>query len=650
MRIDSPVWRRAGSGSAVLLVLVLGLALAPSAASAAGRVALVVGNSAYAEIGTLPNPGNDAADMAAALGRLGFDVTTVRDADRAGLNEALRLFARDSAGADVSLVFYAGHGLEMDGVNYLVPVDARLERDTDVEYEALPLDRVLRATTGAGLRVVILDACRNNPLARSMQRTSASRSVSRGSFGELNEDLLGDETLVAYAAAAGTTAADGTGRNSPYTSALLESLEQPLELSALFRRVRAQVLEATAGDQRPHEYASLLGEHYLRGGSGPGTVTVTAGASADMRAQQETVFWQSISNSADPADFRAYLAQFPNGIFARLARNRVGALGAGGGDSPAVDRPRPGVPAPPPFTSPPPVDTSESVARREFRDCDDCPEMVVVPRGGFRMGCVSGRDDCRDSQRPVHDVDVASFALSKYEVTRGQFAAFAAATAHVSRGCRVYAWQVRSFGRDRWEWKTDEQASWQAPGFDQRENEPVVCVSWEDAKAYVRWLSEETGERYRLPSEAEWEYAARAGTTTRFHWGAGADEHCAHGNGADRTAERTFRSQAFSWSFSDCTDGAARTALVGSFAPNAFGLHDMAGNVWEWVEDCWHDNYAGAPDDGSAWTSGGNCGRRVLRGGSWVVNRVILRSAYRSDYVAGARGDSNGFRVSRTLD
>ena len=115
MRIDSPVWRRAGSGSAFLLVLVLGLALAPSAASAAGRVALVVGNSAYAEIGTLPNPGNDAADMAAALGRLGFDVTTVRDADRAGLNEALRLFARDSAGADVSLVFYAGHGLEMEG-------------------------------------------------------------------------------------------------------------------------------------------------------------------------------------------------------------------------------------------------------------------------------------------------------------------------------------------------------------------------------------------------------------------------------------------------------------------------------------------------------------------------------------------------------
>ena len=237
---------------------------APAPSSAAGRVALVVGNSAYAR-GRLPNPGNDAADMAAALRRLGFEVTTALDADRVELNDALRAFTRQSAGADVSLVFYAGHGIEMDGVNYLVPVDARLERDTDVRFEAVELNYVLAATVGAGLRVVILDACRNNPLARSMQRTGASRSVSRGSFGDLDESLLGDETLVAYAAAAGTTAADGTGRNSPYTSALLEHLEQPLEVLTLFRRVRAQVLAATNLRQRPHEYQSLLREHYLSG-------------------------------------------------------------------------------------------------------------------------------------------------------------------------------------------------------------------------------------------------------------------------------------------------------------------------------------------------------------------------------------------------
>ena len=252
---------------AVRSLVVAGLAFivlaAPVVVLADGRVALVVGNSDYAHIGRLPNPDNDARDISAALRRLGFEVTTELDTDRVELTEALRAFTRQSAGADVSLVFYAGHGIEMDGVNYLVPVDARLERDVDVRFETVTVDDLLVSTSGASLRLVILDACRNNPLARSMQRTAAIRSVSGGSFGDLNEDLLGDETLVAYAAAAGTTAADGRGRNSPYTSALLSHLETPLEIGLLFRRVRAQVLAVTNGAQRPHEYHSLVGEHYL---------------------------------------------------------------------------------------------------------------------------------------------------------------------------------------------------------------------------------------------------------------------------------------------------------------------------------------------------------------------------------------------------
>lgn len=248
---------------AVGLLLVCALLIGPAIASAAGRVALVVGNGTYTHIGQLPNPGNDASDVSSALRRLGFQVTVVFDANRAELTDALREFTRRSAGADASLVFYAGHGIEMDGVNYLLPVDARLERDTDVRYETVTLDDVLAATVGAGLRLVILDACRNNPLARSMQRTVATRSVSQGSFGELNEGLLGEQTLVAYSAAAGTTAADGTGRNSPYTTALLEYLQEPLEIGVLFRRVRARVLELTGQRQRPHEYQSLLTEHFL---------------------------------------------------------------------------------------------------------------------------------------------------------------------------------------------------------------------------------------------------------------------------------------------------------------------------------------------------------------------------------------------------
>ena len=356
--------------SLVLATLALAILGMPAVVLADGRVALVVGNSTYAHIGRLPNPENDAIDMAAALQRLGFDVTTEFDVDRVSLTEALRAFTRRSAGADVSLVFYAGHGIEMDGVNYLVPVDARLERDTDVRFEAIELDDVLAATEGAGLRVVILDACRNNPLARSMQRTTARRSVSRGSFGDLDESLLGDETLVAYAAAAGTTAADGTGRNSPYTSALLAYLEQPLELSAVFRQVRARVLEATEGEQRPHEYASLLGEHYLSGALGAATGTAVDGATAAARLQQENLFWGSIQESTTAADFEAYLRQYPAGAYRALATNRLAALPSGG--SPLPEAPR---------------DLAEV---ETFRDCPSCPEMVVIRAGTFLMGCVVG--------------------------------------------------------------------------------------------------------------------------------------------------------------------------------------------------------------------------------------------------------------------
>ena len=651
-----------------LVMTMLGSVVAvPGAASAAGRVALVVGNSGYSAIGRLPNPGNDAADISGALRRLGFEVTTVLDADRGELTEALRSFTRESAGADVSLVFYAGHGLEVDGVNYLVPVDARLERDTDVRFETVELDYVLAATVGASLRVVILDACRNNPLARSMQRTGATRSVSRGSFGNLDESLLGDETLVAYAAAAGTTAADGTGRNSPYTSALLAYLEQPLEIGLLFREVRARVLEATGGEQRPHEYASLLGEHYLRAATGadpravetalgldrsgrrrvqqgltaagfsPGpadgvfgpatrgairswqasrgaTATgyldaagaaalgapvadaagvaailpVGAAVPAAVEAQQETVFWQSIATSANAADFEAYLARWPSGTYAPLATNRLAVLRTAASDPPVVE---------PPERAPGDV----------FRDCPTCPELVVIPAGRFRMGCVSGRD-CEDDERPVHEVEVASFALGVYEVTFEEYDVFAEATR-----------------RDR-----PNDRGWGRGGG--RGGRPVIYVSWEDATAYAEWLSDETGAQYRLPSESEWEYAARAGSTTRYSWG---DD--------------------IGWSRANCRGCGSRwdgdqTAPVGSFEANPWGLHDTHGNVWEWVEDCSYANYARAPRDGSAWTTGGDCGRRVLRGGSWGSPPRDLRSASRDRRGAELRFDSLGFRVARTLN
>ena len=678
--------------SAALVLLWWAVAAAPAAAE--GRVALVIGNAAYDHAGVLANPGNDATDVGAALRRLGFDVTPVRDAGKAALEGALADFADASAGADVALVFYAGHGLEVNGANYLVPVDARLESDTRVRFETVPLDYVLAATAGAGLRVVILDACRNNPLARSMRRSAGTRSASRGAFGELDEGLLGDETLVAYSAAAGTVALDGAGRNSPYASALLEYLEQPLELGVLFRRVRSRVLSATDRGQRPHEYASLLGEHYLHEGaavSSPAAVeaalgldrasrrTVQRGLSgagfsagtpdgvfgpstrsairawqasrgsaptgyldaallsalgvaasavpvgvgggtpaggagspdASLTAaalQAETALWQSIQSRPTVAMYEAYLAQYPNGTFAAVARLAAAALRA---DPPPASRPT-GAVGPPsrPAAASDPRPSRRSAGER-FSDCAECPELVVVPAGTFTMGSPSSEAERYDDEEPQHRVTIPSpLAVGVYEVTFAEWGACVSAG-----GCGGHRPDDEGWGRGA---------------------RPVVNVSWDDAKSYVRWLSSRTGASYRLLSESEWEYVARGGTTTSRYWGASSSAQCGYVNGADRAV--------------DCDDGAVQTAPVGSYRANGFGLYDVLGNVHEWVEDCWHGSYAGAPADGSAWTAGGDCGLRVLRGGSWDRNPRGLRSASRRGYIAGLRFGDIGFRVSRTFD
>ena len=250
-----------------------------------------------------------------------------------------------------------------------------------------------------------------------------------------------------------------------------------------------------------------------------------------------------------------------------------------------------------------------------FRDCAECPEMVVVPAGSFRMGS------------PMRRVTISEpFAVGKYEVTRGEFAHFVSVTDYdTGSSC----WALTKAGLE-WEWRERSGQGWRSPGFSQTDGNPVVCVNWDDARAYVAWLSEKTGKRYRLLSESEWEYAARAGTTTLYSWG-----------------DELGRNRANCY-YLACEDNWEYTAPVGSFGANGFGLHDMHGNVWEWVEDCWNGSYEGAPLDGSAWESG-NCHKRVRRGGSWSDYWPDLPSANRDRNDTGSRDFKNGFRVARTL-
>ena len=247
-----------------------------------------------------------------------------------------------------------------------------------------------------------------------------------------------------------------------------------------------------------------------------------------------------------------------------------------------------------------------------FRDCDSCPEMIIVSAGSYQMGSPSSEAGRDDDEGPVHQVTIPRpFAVGAYEVTFAEWDACVD-----SGGCGGYRPDDEGWGRGR---------------------RPVINVSWEDAQRFVAWLRQGTGHEYRLLSEAEWEYVARAGTTTPFHTGstiatsqANYDGNYTYGNG--RTGE--YRE---------------KTVLVGSFNANTFGLYDVHGNVWEWVEDCWNDSYRGAPSDGSAWERG-DCGRRVLRGGSWYDYPRSLRSANPIRYDPGNRSYYDGFRVARTLD
>ena len=267
-----------------------------------------------------------------------------------------------------------------------------------------------------------------------------------------------------------------------------------------------------------------------------------------------------------------------------------------------------------------------------FRDCPECPEMIVVPPGRFDMGSPPTEVGRHDNEGPVHPVAIGyRFAVGVHEVTRGEFELFVSETGRAT-GNACWAWDGK--------WRERSGTGWRNPGFVQGDRHPVTCVSWNDAKAYARWLSERTSGAYRLLSESEWEYVARAGTTTARFWGADAATQCRYANGADSSTEYPRAA--------GCDDGHSQTSPTGSYDANDFGLHDVLGNVFEWLEDCWNDSYRGAPSDGGAWEAG-DCERRVFRGGAWLNESRFLRSAFRVRYAPGYRSNVLGFRVARTL-
>ncbi|HEX7635881.1 MAG TPA: formylglycine-generating enzyme family protein [Noviherbaspirillum sp.] len=326
----------------------------------------------------------------------------------------------------------------------------------------------------------------------------------------------------------------------------------------------------------------------------------------DSAEQYELTFWESIKDSNHASDYEAYLKAYPNGRFAPLAKARIERLHAAapkgetppeGARPPPAAKPAPAPKATPEQARPAPVEKAPAAGVSEVKDCAGCPELIALPAGVFTMG--SNAND--PSEKPAHQVSIKTpFAIGKHEVTVEQW------DACVNAGACP---RVTNEGN-------------------RQKNTPVRDVSWDDAQQYVKWLAKLTGKPYRLPTEAEWEYAARGGTSTRYWWG----EQMRKGTANCKDCGEPWQKDT--------------PAPVGSFAANPYGLYDVNGSVWEWVSDCWHNSYKGAPADGRSWDEP-NCRVRVIRGGSWREDASYMLSSTRFKYDASVRQSQNGFRVAR---
>jgi formylglycine-generating enzyme required for sulfatase activity len=265
------------------------------------------------------------------------------------------------------------------------------------------------------------------------------------------------------------------------------------------------------------------------------------------------------------------------------------------------------------------------------------PIMVTIPAGQFFMGEQS--DESGKNEMPVHSVNVKSFKLAKTEITVGQYRQFVADSGYMG-GSTCWSYDASYNFKE-------QPGSWMDLNNAPSESNPVVCIGWDDAKAYVKWLAQKTGKKYRLPTEAEWEYAARAGSATKYYFGNDSSNICSYANVADASGQGTYGWND-AWGAAKCKDSADFTAAVGSYTPNAFGLYDMVGNVWEWVEDCYHETYDGAPSNGSAWVAG-ECTSRVIHGGSWFGSATWARSAIRHGDEPAGRSTTYGFRIARDI-
>lgn len=553
------------------------------------RIALVIGNDTYAHVRPLQKAGNDAIAMARELKAAGFEVLLHRDLNYRGMVKAVETLTNSVTGGDQVVFFFAGHGVQIKSGNYLLPVDIEANSESEVEKTAYGLadltDKLSEAK--ASFALIMVDACRDNPIKSNGRSIGATRGLSP------IDPPKGQ--VVVFSASKGQQALDRLNDsdkdpNGVFTREFIKRMKKPgVRVEDMVREVQDSVealARTVSHDQRPAMYSEARGNFYF---FGPTTVRIQS-PSTTTASDPEYETWTAAGEANTVAAYQAYLDAFPKGKYAAAARIKMTKL-----PSPAPTRLEPAArPNVPPAAAAledgakPTTQTQEPPPRAAPKDCADCPEMVEIPAGSFDMG----------ENGQTRRVSLRAFALSRTEVTQRQWKAVMGANPSEFSNC-------------------GEQC-------------PVDNISWDDAQAFVRKLSLKTGQAYRLPSESEWEYACRANAR---------NEHC----GSDYV-------DAVAWYGALTTpagNSARTTNRVGLKQANAWGLYDMSGNVWEWTQDCWNDNYGGAPVDGTAWNTG-HCGQHVLRGGSWQYSPQLTRAAVRIHYASTFRLNILGLRVARS--
>ena len=573
----------------------------------AKRLALVLGNGTYKTLSQLSNPPKDAKAIATALRNNGFEVSEYYNLNRADLLDALEDFQDAAKGAELAIVYYAGHGMQIAGKDIIAPTDLKVTCKPKKARRAVGLDKLFAAAGGAKHQIILLDSCRNNPFPQCPTRATQSGSGFRG-LSRVSSSGSGT-VLIVNATLSGALAADGQpDGHSPFAAALLKqfSSSPKMYFRDLFDQVSQNVRLASRGTQIPEVRAQGGSPRLCLSAQGcAGASRPAAPLSAIVGVETGNILHAlGYLNTATPSP-----EQLTRAI--RTFQQKAG-LTPSGKASPTLlavlttIRLQGVLKNQKVFTG-----RTKHAVGSTFKDCDDCPQMVVVPSGEFTMGAPSGEPGRRPSEGPAHKVYIKRpFAVSKFEITYDQWQ-----TCTLEGGCKNYRPKDAGWGKG---------------------NRPVPYMSYNDAKAYVTWLRQTTGKPYRLLTEAEWEYAARGGTTTAYPTGAKITTHQANFDGSNSAG------------IGQRGEYLGKTNPVGSYQANPFGLHDMNGNLAEWVEDCWNRSHAGAPSDGTA--RGGDCARRVVRGGAWYFENTYLRSAARMSFPKSKRLNILGFRIARDIE